>query len=227
VAASLWRKGATRRFPDELRWLGLGATLALALTVLAPGLSVEYGVLRAFQQALLILAPATAAGCALLMRPLRRSGHRLAAVVAVAAFTVLTGLVGQALGGSSPQLHVADTGLYYDLYYRTPQDAAGIAWLDGVLDQRVPGRRSPSVSSDLPTIGSIAIHRRSYDGLDDQVFPPLLKRDATVFLDTTTVRDDRSAISYGGDVVPYRYPIGLLERTKSRVYDNGSARVYR
>ena len=48
---------------------------ASALIVLVPNLSVDYGVLRAFQQTLLVVAPVMAAGMWMLLRPLRRAAR--------------------------------------------------------------------------------------------------------------------------------------------------------
>ena len=49
---------------------------ALGLIVLVPNLSVDYGVLRAFQQTLLVVAPLMAAGLWMVLRPLGRAGRR-------------------------------------------------------------------------------------------------------------------------------------------------------
>ena len=214
----LLRSTRTERFSRELRWLSVGACAALCVQVLAPGLSVEYGVLRAFQQALLVLAPVAATGCAVLL-PLGRLARGAVAGVAMVVFAVLTGLVGHSLGGDSPQLHLANTGVYHDLYYRTVADTAASSWLG-----RHPG---PLVTGDRSSIAALANDRRSYDGLDDQLFPSLLRRDSTVLVGSTTVRKRRAPVLFGGDVIEYRFPLRLLETTKSRVYDNGSARVYR
>ena len=84
--------------PAELAYLSVGAVAALGLIVVVPNLSVDYGVLRAFQQTMLVVAPIMAAGLWLLLRPL---GSRLAPVVTgvTVAVPVLLLLV---LGGALP-----------------------------------------------------------------------------------------------------------------------------
>ena len=62
----------------EVTCLVLGAVAALGLVVLVPNLSVDYGVLRAFQQTLLVVAPVMAAGLWMLLRPLGDRGPRCA-----------------------------------------------------------------------------------------------------------------------------------------------------
>ncbi len=86
------------RFPNEFVYLSVGAVAALALIVLVPNLSVDYGVLRAFQQTMLVVAPVMAAGLWLLLRPL---GKRVAAGALVVAVPVALLLV---LGGVLPTL---------------------------------------------------------------------------------------------------------------------------
>jgi len=54
-----------------------------------------------------------------------------------------------------------------------------------------------------------------------------LRRDSLVLADATTaMRRQRVPVLFGGDVIEYRFPLRLLETSESRVYDNGSARVF-
>ena len=69
----LWRRrgaGDPPRPPREVAFLSFGAVAALGLIVLVPNLSVDYGVLRAFQQTLLVVAPLMAAGLWMVLRRL-------------------------------------------------------------------------------------------------------------------------------------------------------------
>ncbi len=73
------RTGGAQRVHARAGCVVLGAVGVLGLVVLVPSLSVEYGVLRAFQQTLLVVAPVMATGMWLLLK--RVPGTRAAALV--------------------------------------------------------------------------------------------------------------------------------------------------
>jgi hypothetical protein len=41
------------------------------------------------------------------------------------------------------------------------------------------------------------------------------------------VKDDRATDFLDGDLITYRYPTALLQRTKKLVYNDGGAEIYR
>ena len=61
-----------RRDARELAFLTFAAMAALGLIVVVPNLSVDYGVLRAFQQTLSSIAPMAAVGLSVALRPVAR-----------------------------------------------------------------------------------------------------------------------------------------------------------
>ncbi len=93
----VWRRrgaGDPPRPPREVTFLSLGAIGALGLIVLVPNLSVDYGVLRAFQQTLLVVAPLMAAGLWMVLKRLgSRTGALLVAVVPVVLLLILGGVL--------------------------------------------------------------------------------------------------------------------------------------
>lgn len=227
VVALVLRRRETHGIPTEMKWLSIGAVGALALNVLLPGLSVEYGVLRAFQQALLIVAPLTVIGALVAFGWWHRRAQNLAITFSVVALLVLSGVVAQLLGGSPAQLHLANSGPYFDAYYRVDQDRAGTAWVARHLDGR-PHEGVRTVSTDRTTLADLSNQRGgTFDRTDDSVYPTLVRKDATVLVRSTTVSTGRAQILIGGDLISYLYPMALLDRTKDRLYDNGAVRVYR
>ncbi len=111
----------------------LGVMAALGLVVVIPNLSVEYGVLRAFQQTLLVVAPVMAAGMWALLRPLGRHAATLAAALAAAVpvglLLVLSGVLPTLLGGHQARLALENSGLYHDRYVAADSDVTSMAWL--------------------------------------------------------------------------------------------------
>jgi hypothetical protein len=95
-----------------------------------PQLSLNYGLLRLFQQFLILLAPMVVI---LLTTALGGFGRRLAAAgaaaVVTACFVSTSGLLPQFLGGYPPQLNLNNAGAYYRAWYAAAEDVAVTRWL--------------------------------------------------------------------------------------------------
>jgi uncharacterized membrane protein len=219
--------GLRSRFrpPTEMVHLGVACFAVVISQVILPQLSVDYGVLRAFQQALIMLAPFLAAGVMTSLAWLRGWGNRAAGGFALVYLASLVGVIPQATGGYPAQLHLNNSGPYYDMYYVRPQEVAAITWLTA-SNSRVRGTREPAeVDSDGYTANRLLNFGLPASTAD--IYPTLLRTDSYVLLGVSTADDGRSVISYEGDQITYIYPMGLLRQTKNRLYDNGSAEVYR
>ncbi|MGW4945528.1 hypothetical protein ACWEOZ_28515 [Actinoplanes sp. NPDC004185] len=125
---------ATRRSLGPARVLtalGLAALGLLAATVVLPELSLNYGLLRLFQQFLILLAPMVVI---LLTTALGGFRRRLpaagAAAVVTACFVSTSGLLPQFLGGYPPQLNLNNAGAYYRAWYASAEDVTTASWLD-------------------------------------------------------------------------------------------------
>ena len=214
-----------RHVGREVWFFCLGSIVMLVLVTVLPNLSVDYGVLRVFQEALIIIAPVLVAGSLTLFSPM---GHvwalRIAAVVCIGIFVSTTGLLPQLLGSYPPQLNLNDEGQYYDIYYTHPQELAAVGWLagrpgvlpDGVQASYAPNRYLFTAPSDVN--GSQIV-------TDD--YPPLVLRSSWVIVGYSTLRSDLATTTIDGDLLTYKYPLGFLEDSKSLVYNNGGAEIFR
>ncbi len=210
--------------PRELSFLAFGAVAALGLVVLVPNLSVEYGVLRAFQQTLLLTAPVMAVGLWTLVRPLRAAAPVLTVAVPVGLLLVLTGAATSLLGGSTPRLALANAGLYYDRYLASDADLQAMSRLAQAWD---PGGPTPTVIASRNDGIRIVADGEDPGDVADRLYPTLLTRGSYIFLDSHLVRERRSTVFYSGDLITYVYPVHELDRLANLVYSAGSSRVYR
>jgi len=222
VAAWFRRGRAGFAATEEFLLLGLGSIMVVALLVVVPVLSVNYGVLRAFQQCLFVLAPFIVVGGLTIFRPLRRAAPVVTAAIAVGMFLSTSGAFPELTGGYPAQLNLNNSGLYYDIYYVHPQEVAGIDWVGG---QSPTSGVQVEVQADRYARGRLQTFTESTTVND--IFPSLVRRSAYVFLGFSTVKQGTSTISFEGDLVTYRYPVGFLLSVKSLVYDNGGSRVFR
>ena len=193
-----------------------------AITVL-PGLSVNYGLLRAFQQALFLVAPVLVSGSIFLFQPLGRVwAPRAAAIVALVVLFSTIGLMPQLLGGYPAQLSLNNSGVYYDAYYVHPQEIAALDWLG-----QQPGALPAGVQADLTSDrwsfknpGDI-----SADQIVTDFYPTLLRKSTWVVLGYSTVRMGSSW--FVGNVQSDFVHVSCSawrKTSKDLVYDNGSTR---
>ena len=210
----------------ELTALGCAALAIVALQVLLPVISVDYGVLRAFLQALIVFAPFVAIGTSVLCSPVgKKWGLRVSSAIAMLFFLSLTGVIPQILGGYPAQLHLNNSGQYYDIYYVHPQEVMAIQWLEDNTPTNAAGQIQSEVETDKYTFSRL----QTFADLNpvNDIYPTLLRKNAFIFLGYTAVQKKQSTFSYEGDLITYQYPIGLLDATKDLLYSSNGARIYR
>ena len=218
------RRRWSRRVEPDAVVLGLAVAALVALQVLLPMLSLDYGVGRSFMQALMVLGPFMALGTvALAVGPLRRWRLGLAFGVALAFFASTSGFVPQLLGGYGPQLHLNNAGDYYDRFYLHSSEVAAVQWLQSRVI--LPSSRYPDIQMDHDLFN----RARSLGGVRayDDIYPSDIRRDAYVVLGYPNVADGRFETTYDGYELWLHYPISVLDSTKSVIYSNSTTRIYR
>lgn len=213
-----------RRIAGEFICLCVGSLAMVVVITVLPNLSSDYGVLRAFQEALILIAPVLVAGSFTALRPLGRWAPGIAAALCLLLFTSTTGLMPQLLGGYPAQLNLNNSGSYYDIYYVHPQEVAAVAWLagkpgvlpDGVQSDYIPARfafSSPADVTGQQVIGDI--------------YPTLVRQSSWLILGYSAVHTGLVTTFYNGDLITYRYPAGFFQVSKNLVYNNGGTEIYK
>jgi uncharacterized membrane protein len=213
-----------RRKPKiEYLFLSLAGVILLASMVLIPVLSVEYGVLRAFQQTLLLAAPFIVIGSMILFSVF---GEKLSRAFSVAFvmlfFLVSTGVVTQLLGGYKAQLHLDNAGPYYDFFYIHASETSALEW--------VTEQGSKSVIQSESQTGryvSKTVNEHSPISTIDQIYPGLMRKNSFILLDYSNIYNGYSIVSFNGVSLPIKYPIDLTAKYKNKVYDSEGAIIYR
>jgi uncharacterized membrane protein len=214
-----------RHVGREVFCLCIGSIVMVAIITILPNLSVDYGVLRAFQEALILIAPVLVAGSLTIFSPLGQIwALRTSAAVCIGIFVSTTGLLPQILGGYPAQLGLNNNGSYYEIYYMHPQEVAAVSWLayqpdvlaDGVQASFDPDRFAFTAQSDVTGSENVT-----------DIYPPLVLQSSWVIVGYSTVHTGRATASYDGDLITYVYPIKFLRYSKNLVYNNGGADIYK
>jgi uncharacterized membrane protein len=198
--------------------LSVASVLFVVAQIVLPILSIEYGLLRAFQQSLFFLSLFTIAGSfALLFRASERKKVVFASGLAILFFLSSTGVITQLLGGYGAQLHLNNAGSYYDTYYLHKGETLSVQWL-----------KNKNLDSDRVQTTELLAYQLGLDSvLSNGIYPGLVRKNSYVLLGNENVNEREAGTSYQGSFFSYTYPMQFLDDNKDEIYDSGTARIYR
>ncbi len=224
----LFRRSILRSLDTEYLTLVIGCVIFVAMQVVLPVISVEYGLLRAFQQSLMLFSIFIVLGSIVLFKPV--PGKKLKAVLPIVLslmfFVSSTGLVTQSLGGYPAQLNLNNSGTYYDIYYLHKTEVVGVDWLTRQAKEQIGPEYIQSIVQTDPFSFSKQNYLFEINPLSD-INPGLVRRDAYVYLGYSNVTKNQATVSFNGNTLTYNYPVKFLDDNKNLLYDNGGSRVYK
>lgn len=213
-----WRR--RRAGAEALACLAGGSLVLLAVSVVAPQLTDSYGLLRLYQQFLVLLAPLVMLALSVAVRPLPRRAAVLPAAVAVGCLLTTSGLVPQLVGGYVPQLNLNNAGPYFRAYYADEGDLHEATWIRRHLS---PGSYLVTDSRDTANLRSMT-HLYPQEGLA----PGGIPGDAYVGL-TTVGEDGELAVAVaivGERVLRYTFPVSCVSAGRRLVHETPQHRLY-
>jgi uncharacterized membrane protein len=108
----------------------IGSALLLVLWTLLPQISIDYTVVRLFQQTLILTALPIALGLEFLFSFLGRWRIAVVALIVSLLFLDTSGFIPQSTGGYLPQLSLNNAGQYYDFFYEHSGEILSSSWLN-------------------------------------------------------------------------------------------------
>ncbi len=197
------------------------SSIALLMTlIILPMFSIEYGVLRFFQQTLTILALPTMVGCVTICSFLgKKTGSLVSASVFVIFFWSLSGFIPQLTGNYYPLLNLNNQGIYYDAYYLHKTEVESLNWLFRNYNQQSPIHADMETGSKMLSIANLPS--------SGKMLPAILPKDAYVYLDYSNVKTGKYIIDYKGDIFSYTYPTEFLKQHKNLIYNNSGSQIYK
>jgi uncharacterized membrane protein len=217
-----------KRLDTEFVILTAGSIIFVLAQVVLPDLSVEYGLLRAFQQALPFLGVFIVVGSmGMLVRTKDRSRVIFASTFTLLFFLSSVGVFTQLLGGYVAQLNLNNSGLYYDNYYLQTGEVIAIDWLTNQFN----GDQAPDYQAEVQTdrFQSEKVSEISSSDLNplSDIYPGLVQKNSYVYLGFANTNKNQANMTYEGTLLSYSYPIQFLDDQKDLIYNDGDSRVYR
>ncbi len=224
----LVRKKYNNAIEPQFFLLAVASLVFVFLQVVLPDVSQSYGILRAFQQSLMVLGLLVVIGlfalASLFRKPLLTK--IIPPIVTIAFFLTSTGVVSQILGGYQAQLFLNNSGQYYSVYYTHKQELASIAWLNTITDETKYGANTHALlQTDEFDSSKLSAYTKIPEVND--VNPGLIQPYAYVYLGYNNVTTNQAAIFYNGDLISYTFPTNMLNQQKNLIYSNGGSEIYK
>lgn len=192
----------------------------LVTFILLPFLSIEYGTLRLFQQALVILALPAVLGVFYVFGFLDEDiTSYLGAFFFILFFLSLSGFFPQLTGGFHPQLHLNNKGNYYESLYTHKSEISSIEWLDKNRDKGEDIQSSFFAHSKMLSNSNLFSNKG--------ILPVSVRKDAYVYLDKTNSVEHKSNIFFKGTNISYSYPIEFLRSNKDLIYSSSGSQIFK
>ena len=206
--------------------LTIGSLGMLALLTLVPQLSVDYSVLRAFQQGIFFFAPFMAIGLFWAADVFRRWSTPAVCTVVAALTLFLTGALPRVTGDYAAVLSLGNTGQYYNVYYPTPAEAKAATWLEHTIHTDGSPANSPGniVQTDQYTFNRLQTILTG--DVKANIYPGVLSADAYTFVGAETTNLGEVTVFFRGDLVTYRYPTSLLNQVYNEIYASDGVEIY-
>lgn len=244
----LFRKSIVKNIDNEIYLISFYYLIFIILNIILPVLSTEYGIYRALQQSMFIIAPVIVVGGTMIgiglmqivnycttfvgknrvpIKILNNVGKGFTIVLAMLFFLYSTSLIRQILGGNISTLHLNNAGRYYDNYLIRLEEIYGVEWLTNTVavdPESAQGIRL-LVQADRYSNSKFA-SLTSFSAQTD-IFPGLIRKKGYVFIGPSVTKKQRATIIYNSDQVVYTYPIKFLDDNKNLIYDNGGVDIYK
>lgn len=226
IAVIFRKKWLKNNLDMDFMLMAAGSIVLVFSQVILPVLSVEYGLLRAFQQALFFVGIFIVIGSMTITQPLGKKMQKIAvSTLAILFFLSSTGVLTYIIGGYGPQLHLSNSGDYYDTYYLRKTEVTSTEWFVHKMDNVQQDAYQAEIQIDRCPCLLTETARDA--GMADDIYPGFIRKDSYVYLGYTNIKKQKGTITYNGDNIDYDYPIDFLDDNKDLIYNNGGSRIYR
>jgi len=206
--------------PLDLMCLSVAGIVLLVAMVALPTLSLNYGVLRTFQQLLIFLVVPLVILLTRWGRLLQPRLRTLVATTSMAAlFVLFSGLLAQVLGGVSAPLTLNNHGLYYGLYYTTTADLQAYSWMKA----HIPANQDVRAAGFAKAI----MHDPRYPFSKTGILPTQKPTGTYVYLDQAQIVAHTFYVNYDGSPLITTFPVDYYSEWTNQLYSTPTTGVYR
>lgn len=212
----LLRRGFVAKQLNEVDILSLTATLALAVSIFMPNLSLEYSLLRNYQNLSLFLFPAIVT----LFAQIKTLYKYVFGVMLFFMIVYSTGLLGLITGGVDKRIAFTND---IDIY-TSFSEISSASWLF------INKKEVDPIQADIRSVNKLWITRnmaKQNDRIINSVYRGSILKNSYVY---SSVFNTQKSIAFSyvqGAILSYQLPIQEIDNNKNKVYSNGKSVLYR
>jgi len=201
----------------------------MAMMVL-PFASIDYDLMRQYQQLLVILSLPLVLGGFIVFIFLKNDKFRnsIAIMVFLLYFLFISGFIPQIIGKDFPGLQLNNSGGSYDELYVHETEVKSSEWLfknranDELIYADSRAYYKLWFSSNVRE-GKITRENK----IIREVFPSTIDKNAYVYSSRTNTLKGVAYASISGDLINYNFPAEFLNQNKNLIYSNGESKVFK
>jgi uncharacterized membrane protein len=197
--------------------------LLLAFIFLIPFFSLDYDLVRTFQQALIVLGGTVGIGYFISINSRIARPIRMLSIIFVAVYFILvSNLPFLLIHSYNSPMALTNYGSQYNYYYVQDSDYYAAHWLGKTNAQAiVVGDR---MSQYKLRLGSSIKTSNSVHG---SVFPQAISRQEYVFADSINTSTGIAFDNVRGGTLTYQFPFNFLDSNKNKIYVSGQTIIYK
>ena len=202
----------------------IGSFLVLIVVMILPFASIEYNLMRTYQQVLIILSLPAVLGGLVIFNLFKKESLKISVVLIVLLlyFLFLSGFIPQITGGGDPSLQLNNLGGSYDELYVHEAEVKSSSWLfnNRANDELIYADKRASYK--LWFFSNVGINK-----ITENIFPSIIDKNSYVYSSYTNTIKKRAFISIKGEMISYNFPTEFLDQNKNKIYNNGESEIFK
>ena len=215
-----------REIDTEYIFMSLASLFWLAVMMILPFATIEYNLLRTYQQVLVILSLSAILGSLIIFKFLKKENIKIILIllIFILYFLSYSGFIPQIIGGSKASIQLNNYGTYYDEYYTHNSEVKSAKWLLNNYDEINLIYVDGSTGSKLKTFSNI-----KKEQFISPILPSIIDKNAYVCLGYANTIKKIIPLSLQGGmaILNYNSPTQFLNDNKNKIYNNGESEVFK
>ena len=212
-----------RQIDSDLLVISMGSLGIILAFIVVPFFSLDYDLLRATQQFLIILAFTTLFAISTLFDFIKKPQFSpiVCCVVIVSYFVINTFSITQLVGKGNPPYLLNNFGAGYERSIVFDTEIASAKWLENNKKDYL------MTQSDADSQSRIFMATLTNFTILPNILPGALYKAGYVYLNDLNVTQDVLNTNYNGNALRFTIPSAFIDENKNLIYSNGSSKIYR
>ena len=204
--------------------LNIACFLILIILLILPFISIQYDVIRTYQQVLILLSGTAMFGALIMLKKIPKiNAEILLSIFLIFYFLALSGIFHQISGGTDVDLRLNNVGLEYSPYYVHKIEIESSVWLKNYSNiQNRINSDGRAFTRLFLSFNPLISYRLTKD-----VQPPLINKNNYVYSSYSNNFDEISYKFFKGGIISFNFPTDFLNDNKNLIYNNGGSEIFK